>query len=197
MPRLTREEIKRRLLELSRQPAPEDLSPGAMCYSPAMPPPRDRWTFTCPDCGRRTVYVAELRWPSGGEPAKPVATGEGERHISEPELWALAENTEWLLAAARRLPKRKGIHIDASALCAFCSPGAQRFEPVLEVQLPDEKQPRRTSFTSEDVEILKAFFTGKDRYQAGQGSERALRDEVARLKSLLLGEEEDPGDGGR
>ena len=195
MPKLTREDVKRRLQELSGKPVPNDLDPGAMCYSPAPPP--SYWVFICPTCGRRTAYILgseEDEFTSTRKPRKPA---DAERRMQREESWRIAASLE-VAQEARKLPKRKGLRVDASALCAVCRPAAKRFEPILEVQLPDDKEPRRIRLKSEDVELLRAFLAGKDRYDAGQGSARPLQDELARLKVLLLGaRDEDSGDGER
>lgn len=187
--RLSREEIERRLLELERSPRPEvlneDQGPGAMCYMPAAPP--DHWTYVCPACGKRTAYVAEER---AGEPweAAPVdEPSDGERRVPRHSVWDM-QGLDPALSLARGLPKRSGISLDESALCAFCRPDAEEHVPVLEVKLPREA-PRRVRFDAQDVVLLLAFLKGSDRWEDDL-SAHSLGEEVSRLRSLLL--DEDP-----
>jgi hypothetical protein len=179
--RLSREEIERRLLELERSPQPEDLAgdqrPGAMCYMPAAPP--DHWTYVCPACGKRTAYLAE---ETAGQPweAAPVdEPSDGERRVPRDRVWDM-QGLQSRLSVARKIPKRSGVSLDESALCAFCRPDAEEYVPVLEVKLAGEA-PRRLRFDSEDVILLHAFLKGSYRYEDP--------DEVSRLRTLLLGED--------
>lgn len=48
MEKLTREQIKQRLLKLAEDPAPECLPIQAMCYSPASSP--EEAVYICPKC---------------------------------------------------------------------------------------------------------------------------------------------------
>ena len=66
---------------------------------------------------------------------------------------------------------------------------------MLEVKLPGEA-PRRLRFDWQDVVLLRAFLKGSDRYEAGEDSERALGEEVSRLRSLLLGDNPSRGEDG-
>lgn len=182
MPKLSRKEVRERLQELARTPVPEVLVQGAMCYSPAMPP--DHWVFVCPTCGKRTAYLAGRE---GSRDLRPNAPADAERHVGFEACWQLA-STRAALDAARRLPKRQGLRVDSSALCAACSPAATAFNLVLEVQLPDEDAPRRELVSEEDLLLLRAFLTGQDHFDAGQDGVLSLRRGIERIAQLLLGE---------
>ena len=188
--RLSREDIERRLLELERSPQPGELKPGAMCYSPAPPP--DHWIYVCPACGKRTAYIdapdPDRRW--GSAPANEPS--DGERVVSRESVWNM-QGLESALSLARKLPKRSGISLDESALCVFCRPDTEEYEPVLEVALLRETR-RRVRFDSGDVLLLRAFLRKSDRYRDGQDFEHSLGEEVSRLRSLLLGESPSQGE---
>jgi len=162
--RLSREEIERRLQELVRSPRPEvldeDRGPGAMCYMPAAPP--DHWTYVCPACGKRTAYVAAER---AGEPweAAPWTNRRTARGGSPGQCLGHA-GPGFCVVAGAAAPKRSGISLDESALCAFCRPDAEEHVPVLEVKLPARRRgacgsTRRTSYFL--LAFLKARIGGK------------------------------------
>jgi hypothetical protein len=190
--RLSREEIERRLLELERSPQPEALEPGAMCYSPAPPP--DYWMYVCPACGKRTAYVLDRDPDEGGEGASDREASDGERRVPRETLWDV-QGMEAALSVARKLPKRSGISLDESALCVFCRPDAEEYVAALEIRFTREA-PRRLPLKLEDVNLLRAFLSGSDRYPAGFGSEQPLRGEVRRLRRLLLDDNRTQGPNG-
>jgi hypothetical protein len=179
--RLSREEIERRLLELESSPRPLDLKLGAMCYMPSPPP--DQWIYVCPACGRRTAYTCEPRRGWRETPA-PRPT-DGARAVAEDDFQGILDLGE-ALSLARKLPKRSGIRVDESALCAFCRPETRDYTPALEIRVGEEP-PRRVPLCHRDVVLLKAFISGAERYMAGFGRESALADAVSQLRYLLLG----------
>jgi hypothetical protein len=182
--RLSREVIERRLLQLERSPRPKNLHEGAMCYSPAAPP--DHWVYVCPTCGKRTAYVSEWVVNLGSGASSAREPSDGERRVPGENPWR-----EWLLLdpalrLARAFPKGCGISLDESALCAFCRPDAEEWEPVLVLELSGEP-PRRLALNRHDVPILRAFVEGSDRYRDPFDSEYPLASAVRRLRDILLG----------
>jgi hypothetical protein len=168
-------EIKERLTELAKNPPPEKLSMGAMCYDMAFALPKNE--YICPECGEKTLYTAE-EGPRTSGSAVPVR-----RDIPE----------------CRRIIKQiKGLHIelDEKEFCAKCSPDLKD-EPklCLIVRYQDKEKPHRAErITSEDLVLVQELVSGKDKHKGEQGAETPLKDYLERLQKLLGIEIEVRGD---
>jgi hypothetical protein len=179
--RLTRDELERRLRDLADATAPEDLEPGAMCYSPAPQP--DRWVYVCPTCGKRTSYALDGGWGDSGPPI-----GEDEPADVMRRAEVLAHDIQACLAGARRLPRSCGLRLVESPLCATCEPDAPVREPYLEARLPDEERARRVKLDGYVLRVVRAFLKGEDRYGGDVGAEYPLQEAVPLLRHVFLGE---------
>ena len=161
-----------------------------MCYSPGAPP--NHWVYVCPACGKRTAYVGDgATGPAYGDD-RPVGHFDVERKLPLEAIWEMATEVERSVAAARRLPKLRGLHLDESPLCANCCPEGADHRPMLEIQLQGESVPRREPFSEEDVRILAAFLRSADRYLDEADWEHSLQQATGPIRRILLGEKEPP-----
>ena len=178
------------MTEITSGPKPEGLRTGAMCYSPGPPP--SHWVYVCPACGMRTAYVGAAEGASTYGDEGPIGPFDVERRVPREAIWEMATEVEQSVAAARRLPKLRGLHLDESPLCASCRPDGPDPRPILEVQLQGEAVPRREPFSEEDVRILTAFLRSADRYMGEAGWEHSLQQATGPIRRILLGEREAP-----
>ncbi len=158
LPRGSRAGIADRLAALAREPAPTDLSRGAMCYAPMPEPPRVE--YLCPACGERTVYPA---------------SGEG--------YYACLR-----IDACRRLVgeiRGLDVRLDESEFCAKCRPGTISPRLTLVLKVPGARARRIAKFREEDLVLLAEFTTGSSRHDGGPGGETPLKDHLPRLVTLL------------
>jgi hypothetical protein len=150
-------EYRQRLQELAASEPPKKLSPGAMCYEPAMIP--DRLDYTCPACNTKTVLANP----------KPAHTA-----------WELD-------ACRRALKTIKGLDIKLTetGFCAKCDPDAK--QPILGIRIryAGNKTHTVAPITASDLQLIAEFIAGKDKHDTGPGGERPLRDYTKRLAELL------------
>jgi len=157
--------IERRLRDLSRSPAPTELTPGAMCYETAMPPPRVE--FVCDVCGEKTLYP----WEGPGE-------------------WPLGvvETVEWDLPTGRRLVTQihdLNVALDSTEFCHACSPNTTEPRLVLVVTYPDGTVQRTRGVESEDLRLVLELLSGSAVHDGDQGGETPLKQHLPRLEQLL------------
>lgn len=152
------EELIAKLDELAQQPAPEDLQPGAMCYSMAAPP--DREEYICPACGERTLYAT---------------VGSCSKVCEVPA----ARDT------ARRL-SRYGVSIDETSFCKHCSPETKGPQIALLVRYADGEQHRVEDVARADLQLVEDFFAGHGIHEGGMGRQWPLKNQLKRLAQLLL-----------
>ena len=158
----SRADIAARLAALARDPAPTDLSQGAMCYDSVGPPVRAE--YVCPVCGEKTLYA------SVEDPARRVSRGGMD-----------AADCRRLVTQIRDLTVR----LDESELCEKCRPGIASPRLALVVTYPDGREHRTEGVDATDLALLVEFTAGARKHDAGQGGETALKDHLARLEALL------------
>jgi len=165
---LPQEQLTQRLEELAKAPAPKDLNRiGAMCYK--MAPPPAQVDYVCPHCSGRSVYT---------RPTAPDAQATKRYQVIEsaiPQCRALIKDLGSIQAT-----------LDEAEFCATCTPKMDDPELVLVMRLPGATEPRRfRGITPEDLQVLKAFLAGRDRYEWGQGAEHPLKDKLPRIAEIL------------
>jgi len=161
---LKRAELADRLKKLAASKAPKDLSPGAMCYSPAFS--RDEKS-TCPEC-QHEMQVGEMDkiLKAYNIPLKRIQDHGVDAMLILPEhcpACGFGLETGKILVEIR-YPDH---------------PVPIRVEP--------EKPFSSGSFISRasELEIMALFLQGRDRYPLEQGREQALKDKVDRLRELF------------
>lgn len=166
MTRASNEQIERMIDELETQPAPE-AKMGAMCYEMAMPTPVTE--YVCPECGAKSLY--------------PKLEGEWAMPLNDLETLREAETAAQ--AAAEELGAT--VYLDEKQFCRQCQP---EFEgtphAVLVTRLPNGRQKSTEDFTVRDLWILRDFFSGKDVVVGSQAGEKPLKDELPRLRELMM-----------
>lgn len=167
---MTRENIEKNLKKLKKTPAPENLSPGAMCYEVAAPP--QRLEYVCPDCGEKTLYaMKEYETP-------------GDRDLD----WQTSQLLEWELQTCRQYIKQIKLKINAELIekpfCMHCSPDAVK--PVLELKIiyPDKVHSVQ-GINSDDLKLILEFLEGKFVHKGAQDAETPLKEHLERLEQLL------------
>lgn len=154
-----REVLTKRLQELSVQPAPTDLKPGAMCYKPAGPP--EQTEYVCPACKEKTLY------------ANVVVVAVLQRDLE----------------ACRRLVKEiKGlkVELDESRFCRKCHPEVKDPKLGLVVRYPGQPEPHRVwGVTSDDLRLIAEFLSGKNKHVSANEGETPIKDHLKRLEELL------------
>jgi hypothetical protein len=172
----TRAELRERLISLAESDPPrdKDLSPGAMCYEMAAPP--DRYDYTCPLCGEKTLYAAN-----------DIPETDRERIVGSYIYTITLE-----LEPCRRLVgliRGLDIVLDESEFCAFCYPGAEKVKIpriCIIINYPDQKEPRRIcDISSDDLILLKEFMDGSKIHRYSNDWEIPLKNEIKRLEELL------------
>lgn len=163
----TREQLAKRLAALAEAPAPKGLKMGAMCYRMAAPPAQV--DYICPRCAGRSVYT---------RPTAPDAQAAKRYQVIEsaiPQCRALIKDLGLIQAT-----------LDETEFCATCTPKIEMPELVLVMRLPDTTEPRRFhGITPEDLQVLKAFLAGRDRYEWGRGAEHPIKDRLPRIAAIL------------
>ena len=158
---LTQDQLDTLLKELAQKPAPKKLAPGAMCYSVAMPP--ERTEYVCPVCNAKTIAAKDTRWI---------------RHSLD--------------TYRRQIQQIKALGLDATlderSLCETCrakmEPPPKDGEIFIVVKI-GEKTTRTKIESEDDFSMLTAFLAKKDKWDAGAGRERPLKDELPRIRELL------------
>lgn len=155
--RLTREQVEEHLERLAAAPAPEKLSPGAMCYRPSRAPKLVE--YLCPRCGARTQY--------------------------SDQSWLARHDLARIRQLAREIPGL-GITLDESSLCRKCArPGAQGAHATLVVRTPDGREHRTEGIDADDVRLLQEFASGARVHRGRTDRETPLADHLPRLRALL------------
>lgn len=169
---LSRDDLAKKLQALEKAPAPTKLAPGAMCYKPAGLAPRVE--FVCPKCGEKTLYVR----------------GTGTEAISAMRNAATYR---------RQVKEIQGLGLpctlDESAFCQKCGKDAPEKVFALEIAWPGRPIHRATLGDRDDLLLVLAFLQGKDRYDAGPGGEKALKESLPRIYELLGIEAPKPAEG--
>jgi len=158
----SRADIAARLATLAREPAPTDLSPGAMCYKMAGPP--DRAEYICPVCGEKTLYASS---EDGNDRVARAGT-------EVPDCRRLVSEIRGL-----------SLRLDETEFCEKCRPGTAAPRLFLVVTWPDGQEHRTESVTSADLSLLLEFTSGARKHDEGASGETPLRDHLPRLTKLL------------
>jgi len=166
MKRLSNEQVERMIDRLEARPAPE-AKMGAMCYEMVADAPVTE--YVCPECGGKTLYPLE----------------EGEYRTPLNELETLREAEQEAQAAAEKVGTL--VTLDEKQFCRKCQPEFEG-EPrvVLVTRLPNGRQQRTEDFTVRDLWILRDFFLGKDVVVGSQEDEEPLKDQLPRLRELMM-----------
>jgi hypothetical protein len=164
--RASNAEIEQMIDKLEARPAPE-AKMGAMCYDMVMPSPVTE--YVCPVCGEKTLYPLE----------------EGHWRTPLNELERLRKNEREAQMAAEKLGAV--IFLDEKQFCRHCQPDFEG-EPhaALVTRLPNGREKRTEGFTVRDLWILRDFFSGKDVVVGSQDDEEPLKDQLPRLRELML-----------
>jgi hypothetical protein len=173
-PAVDREALAKRLQELSVQPAPKDLKPGAMCYEMVGPP--DHAEYVCPKCNQKTLYAL----PTDGQTGSNEAVSNLHHAI-----WVL--NGE--LTGCRQLVKEiKGlvVELDESQFCRKCHPEAKEPRIGLIVRYPKQAESHRVwGVTCDDLRLIAEFMSGKTKHAGAADAESPIKDHLKRLEELL------------
>jgi len=156
---MTRDDINKQLEKIAKEPAPQKLAKGAMCYKVAMPP--DRIEYYCPVCKTRTFYNRALA-PMVG-------------------LTKIEEIRKWPAEL-----KKLGLNckIDESDFCPKCSKNKNQV-PALYWEITVGKQKIRNKVENVDYQILAAFMVKKAKVKTFNGGEVPLKKYLPRLRQLL------------
>jgi predicted Zn-ribbon and HTH transcriptional regulator len=104
----------------------------------------------------------------------------------------LAESVDQYKALVERL-REQGLDatLVVPELCQTCGYALEQEKFLLEIKYPDHPDTARVELKgSADLIKMELFLQGKDRYDAGQYGEIALKDKVERLRELFgIGEE--------
>jgi hypothetical protein len=150
-------DYQQRLEKLAASEPPKELSLGAMCYKPAMPP--DRFDYVCPTCKTKTVLANPKRSRSSRE----------------------------LDACRRQLKRIKGLKAELieTGFCAICFPKAKAPSLDLLIHNADGTSHRVNGISSNDLLLTTEFLTGETKHKGNQGRETPLQDHLPRLRQLL------------
>jgi hypothetical protein len=166
MTRASNEQVERMIDKLEARPAPE-AKMGAMCYDMVMP--EAVTDYVCPMCGAKTLY--------------PLSEGEGETPLND--LESLREAEQEAQAAAQKLGA--SIVLDEKQFCRQCDPELEGIpQAILVTRLPNGRMKRTEDFTLRDLWILRDFFEGKEVVVGSQDDEEPLKDQLPRLRELML-----------
>jgi hypothetical protein len=162
-----REDIQRRLLDLSKNTAPTELAPGAMCYKPAMPPKSA--DYTCLKCGEKTLYN--------------LVTAEDRNQTSR----AIGIVEVDIPNCRRTIKLIKGIDVslDESQFCKKCCPDVKSPKLALTINYDDGKKHRVEDVTNDDLVLISEFLSGSDKHKDSGDFETPLKDHIKRLSELL------------
>jgi len=155
----SKDEIKNKLLKLSKTPKPQNLSMGAMCYKVAMPPLRAE--YICPACGNKTLYSDDY------------FNVDIVNHIAE--FRSLVKGITEL-----------DIKLDESQFCKKCSPKVSSPELCLIINYDNKTKVHKVCDVSEDdIKILSEFLDGKNVHSTSNDAQKPLKDYLNRLQKLL------------
>ncbi|MFH0896116.1 MAG: hypothetical protein V2A54_16915 [Bacteroidota bacterium] len=158
--KLTREEIKNRLEELSKAPKKKELSPGAMCYEPMMMP--DKADYVCPACLAKTIHTSD------------------NAQMVQFELPGMRQYVKEI--------KGLDIKLDETSFCKKCSADKKTDEAkaCLIVTYADGGIPYKIcNISKDDCCLLKEFSEGSLVHRYGNDAETPIQDHMARLEKLL------------
>ena len=164
---LKQEDVQRRLLDLSKSPAPTELAPGAMCYKPAMPPKSA--DYTCPKCGEKTLYNLET-----AEDRNQATKAIGAVNVDIPNC-----------RRTIKLIKGLNVSLDETQFCKKCSPDIQSPKLVLIINYEGGKQHSVEGVTNDDLILISEFLSGSDKHKDSGDFETPLKNHIKRLKELL------------
>jgi hypothetical protein len=167
---LTQKDIEKALEGLAASPAPETLSPGAMCYEPAMAP--DRFEYVCPEDGERTLYAV-----SGAPPT--VVTDFSTLETLVHQLESCRRTVATLREAG--LPVR----LDEGQFCRKCHPEVRSPRLVLLVERERGRIHRVEGISYGDLRLLEAFVKRQAEVVDEFGRGSPLKDHIPRIKQLL------------
>lgn len=157
MKRMTSEEIRSQLTMLAMKKPPKDLADiGAMCYKVAMPP--ERVDYICPKDGSKTLYKQQYV------------------HFIQydiPRMRTLAETMPSIL-----------VSLDESEFCKKCSPNVTNPQIIMTVHYTDRTHTVK-GVSDRDLQLMRDFLSGKDRFTNEYDAETALKDYIPRLEELL------------
>ena len=183
----TKKELIKGLRHLSEEPAPEDLSSGAMCYSPAPPHTAEYHDYICPTCGERTRYVFSIFSDS----PPPVKGSDSQTENSdEMRIAGFGNITVSDIQTSRRLIKKLKslpVELDESEYCRRCctdeSPEGPRLKLI--VKWTDEKGHVYHDVSLQDLRILTEFIRGENKLEMDSGVEEPLKDYIPLIEKLL------------
>ena len=156
--KLNKEKLKQKLTELSKTPAPNDLSLGAKCYKVARKPMRAE--YVCAVCGERTFY---------SDDALEV------RVINEelPKCRHLIDQIKFI-----------DIKLDEKQFCNTCSPSVKFPSLCIKVTYKDSEN-FVCGIDDEDLLLLKEFGEGSDKHHGSYGRETPLKDHIHKIENML------------
>ena len=161
----TRKELVERLQKLAESKPPTDLDPGAMCYDMISP---EKVEKPCPDCGR-TMTVGEMEefLSKYNVPLKRLQSQSLDAKLIFPEHCPTC-----------------GFGLESLGMAKWSKNEWEKRRLQLEIKYPDHPTPVRAVLDGAyELEIMVLFLQGSDRW--GNGVERAMKDEVDRLKKLF------------
>ena len=139
--RLNRSDVERALQKLAETPAPKNLSRGALCYDSARKLYRSE--YVCPKCGAKTLYAED----------SPISV--------------------YQLPACRRLLTEvqkvsgRNLSLDESQFCRTCAPDVKAPQIILNVDYDDGKRLSVAAISTDDLTLLKEFFSGQLKHDEG------------------------------
>ena len=157
MAKLSKDEIRKLLALIEKAKAPESKM-GAMCYDMAAPP--DRMEYVCPECGERTLHVADVS-----------------------RRWAF--ELDQCRRLFNELPKGGALKLDESGFCRKCRPGEDAPSLKLEIRYGDGTNYVVPDVCADDLRLLKGFLSGRLDYSGSTDDTSALKDRLPRLRQLL------------
>lgn len=166
MIRASNEQVERMIDRLEARPAPE-AKMGAMCYEMVMPTPVTE--YICPVCGAKTLYpVEEDQWQTPLNRLEELRAVEKEAQEAAAKLGTIVDLNE-------------------QQFCRQCRPdfeGTPR--AILITRLPNGRRKEIEDFTVRDLRILRDFFLGKDVVVGARDDEEPLKDQLPRLRELMM-----------
>ncbi|MBI5218136.1 MAG: hypothetical protein HY958_04320 [Bacteroidia bacterium] len=155
---LSKNDLARRLEELSNSSAPSDLKPGAMCYDMAGPP--ERAEYVCPLCGEKTLYTREHTWAVNSE------------------IPACREIIKTI--------KKVDVTLDESQFCKKCSRDVQKPELCIFIKTKGDDKPRKVcKITNIDLKLMSEFLDGKEIHKSSNEGEEPLKNYLPRFEELF------------
>lgn len=185
----TRDEAIAALRELAKKPAPKQLSPGAMCYSMAMPPATHE--HVCTICGERTRYamkdtggmIGGLKKLLGGKAPEDPHPEVRDLNQSGCVRVLMLDHVRRLAGEIRELP----VTLEESEFCRNCCPTVPAPGPslFLVVRWSGQEEHRVRNISQDDITLLKELNDGKETHAGGFGQESPLKNHLKRISELL------------